>query len=176
MELVYEDLIPISWRAVADTISDEQRLRVSVRNEDALRIIAGLDDLSERQAEEEGLRNDMARLELKVNVLLELVGSLYAHQESLPDATTVRLNTSTVAWMAEPMPPIGTTLQVEAYLSRRYPRPITFIGRSEALATGGEATVSVILDQLHDGERDLLEKYIFRQHRRLVATSRKAIL
>ncbi len=172
--LVYRSELPLAWRQIADPAElDAEALNAG--NEQTLRLLAAVEEFFPDIADEHGQSHEFARLELKLNLLLELVTQLLAAQRSLPPASPLRLNAHAVEWDhigADP-PKTGDRLLLEVYLSPEVPRPIRLPAQVlQVQAAAGEANVTAALAQLSELVVELLEKFIFRRHRRSIAHSR----
>jgi hypothetical protein len=70
---------------------------------------------------------------------------------------------------------LGDELIVEMYLSRRFPRPLKVYGRISSVEMLEKGGFKIILDfgQLSLPVQNLLERFIFLKHRRMVASTRR---
>lgn len=172
--LVYQAELPLAWRRVDDAAQTSAEF-LNAANEQTLRMLAAVEEFFPDSVEEHGQSHEFARLELKLNLLLELVTQLLSAQRSLPTASKLRLNAQAVEWDhvgADP-PRIGDRLLLDVYLSPDMPRPIQLPAEvRQVQAAAGEAIVTAAIEQLSDTVVELLEKFIFRRHRRSIAQSR----
>lgn len=185
--LSYTDNFSITWRAVDHDLDDRHLAQVNASNEAFLRDLsivshgggldsAGMDGGGLREAPElpEALGRELQRLDLKLNLVLDLVSSLVYRQAEIPPVSPVRLSASGLRWSGD-VPAPGQTVFLELYLQRGLPKPLccyaeVVSGPQEYEAA--EARVRFI--GLCGATRDWLEKLIFRQHRREVAFRRSA--
>jgi hypothetical protein len=134
--------------------------------------------LQEQGATDKGDENsphaqDLLRIELKINLLLDVVGRILAANQPRPASVAIRFNALGATFQAAaPLPKPGAQGSVEIYLRECVAEPLRLIGRVAAVSAGGEVKVRF----LPPGEAtaDLLEKLAFRRHRRQVAGSRSA--
>ncbi len=172
--IIYEDRLRLSWRELTDDPEPTHLARWNLANEQVLHLVAALEDHHSEPADEQVPQaHELARLDFKVNLLLELVGELLARQLSLPPEREVKLSAQAIQW-AEPKatdrPGPGSRVLVALYVHHRLPKPLMLLGETRAAAPGG--WVSAELRGVSEGVRDLLEKLIFRHHRRSIAHMR----
>jgi hypothetical protein len=173
-ELAFQDVLPVSWRALAGAVDAETAAAYSERNMRLLQAREALDQLgpSENADEDSAHAADLMRLELKVNLLLELVGQLLATNRPRPAAVPVRFNSLGAVWRSSaPLPQAGAQGQVEIYLHDCLAEPLKLPGRIANVTPDGH--VKARFSPVGEGVADLLEKLAFRRHRRLVAGSRQ---
>nr|MDQ2696410.1 PilZ domain-containing protein [Pseudomonadota bacterium] len=117
---------------------------------------------------------DGARLEFKINLLLDLVGQLLARQTAVPEARPLTLLAGGLAWEDAAPPAVAAMVRIEIFFTPRYPRPLVLHGRVQAVEpAGGGARVQVALLGLSAPVKERLERLIFVRHRRSVAQSRR---
>lgn len=143
-------------------------------NEETLRVILSLDEHHvEASDENPEFAHEVQRLESKINLILELVSQVLARQLQLPGALPVRLSAHAIDWEAVgAVPAVGSPVLIEIYVCPRYPRPL-FLSATVKDSAGGR--VRAAFDDLGDAVQDLLEKLIFRHHRRQIAATRRGI-
>ena len=169
--LVLQDRAPLRWRPAQDA---EDSSRLQLANEETLRVILSLDAHHVEAGDEHPeLAHDVERLESKINLLLELVGQVLARQLQIPEAVPVRLSAHEIAWQSpEPVPTTGDGI-VELYVCTRYPRPLHLPVRFRPAGLHGWAQAS--LGELGEPVQELIEKLIFRHHRRQIAATRRNV-
>ena len=166
--LVLEDRLPLRWR-VAEAPSVAPPLQLS--NEETLRVILSLDEHHvEASDENPEFAHEVQRLETKINLILELVSQVLARQLQLPESLPVRLSAQEIEWETATAPAVGSAVLIEAYVCPRYPRPL-FLPATVKDSSSGR--VRAVFDELGAPVQDLLEKLIFRHHRRLIAAARR---
>ncbi len=173
--LTYEDTLPLRWVAATVAPSDAQQVRIQESNAEVLRAVAFLEEhQGEAVLEHDPITQELQRMDFKINLLLDLVGQVLAHHSTLPEPLPVSLSAKAIQWDAQVAPDLGSHLNVEFFLSRKYPRPIMFYGQVQQVNTvpGGFRT-TVALEGMSEVVRDWLEKFIFRHHRRSIAHSRR---
>jgi hypothetical protein len=114
---------------------------------------------------------DLMRVELKVNLLLDLVGQILASNRPRPPPVPVRFNAQGVVWRSSgPLPEAGAQGVAEIYLHDCLAEPLRLPGRVSNVTPDGH--VKVRFAPVGEAVADLLEKLAFRRHRRQIAGSR----
>jgi hypothetical protein len=175
--LMFEDLLPLSFSpgalplglALARMNADNQELLGAEASLEEVRVQEGLKD------ESPALLHELQRLEFKLNVLLRLTAELAKRTSDVPRPRPVKLWSGGLEWSGDDAPAVGTTGILDLYINATLPQPLklpaTVIGsRMDGVST----KASLQFTGLSDAVVDLVEKLIFRHHRRLVAGSRLA--
>lgn len=173
--VVYEDRLPLAATVLSSPWESSQRLRLEQANVDLLKTLVALEEGSSDSNGEEEKDPDLQRVEFKVNLVLDLVARLYMDHLALPPLTPVRLSGETLEWLETPAPAPGTWLQVQLYISQRFPQPLILLGSAEPSAADSAYPCCMRLDGLSQPLQDALERFIFRHHRRLVAYQRRSL-
>ena len=176
--LLYEDSLPMRWRAVAtedSLLSDLHGLNEN--NEEVLRIIGALDEFpGEIDEEYAPIAQELARVETKLNLLLGLMGQLLAVHFPLPKLKAIKLNPIGIEWLTDETLHPGDFGVVEIYLNSQCPRPLTLPGKIHQVEdTDDGQRISVQFATLSASVQERLEKIIFRHHRRSVALARRRL-
>ncbi|MEO0435476.1 MAG: PilZ domain-containing protein [Pseudomonadota bacterium] len=175
--LTYSDNMAIAWQPVTHGLDQTHLARVNASNEDFLRAVAVIGDggsPTELQDSNNQLAQEVGRIDLKLNLLMDLVATLIYNQLDIPDTTPVRVSASGVAWHGQ-VPNPGSTVYLQLYIKRGLPKPLCCYGK--VVSTEEEfaaATARVSFIGLTGAARSWLEKLIFRHHRREVAFMRSA--
>ena len=161
--------LPLEWIPVAESTAISPSLDRA--NQNCLRIILGLDDVVHETADDAvDLSHDLQRLDFKVNILLELVAQLVTQNVHLPPSTELKLGPGVLQWLSVDAPTTGQTVQVKLYPDQRFPSPLVLSGTVvDVSAVGNRHQVQLEFDQQPELTQELLEKYIFRCHRRHIA-------
>jgi hypothetical protein len=175
--LAYEDILPVRWSATNADLSDAYYLGLNDANDEILRAVGILDEHS-MECTEDGAQcsPEYARIDFKLNVLIELMGQFLSQQTPLPERCPVRLGATFMEWQQSDMPPtVGDKVMMEIFLSRRYPRALSFPGIiHDSMQTADGWKVTVLFPSLNDKVVEGLEKFVFRHHRRQIAQSRRS--
>lgn len=175
--LVYADNLAVAWQPV-EAMPDTSRLAlISESNETFLRSLSAFAEFIKEPAEESSeLMQELARLDLKLNLLLELVGQIVYRQTEIPGFAPVKLFSRGVEWRADDVPQPGQSVMLRLYVQRGIPKPLCFYGDVvSTLEEKDQGVAKVIFHGLSQSVVDWLEKFIFRQHRRSVAHSKSSL-
>jgi hypothetical protein len=166
--LALDERLPLRWLPAP---APAELPAVQQANEETLRIILSLDEHHAVEAGEDNaeIAQELVRLESKINLILELVSQVLVRQLDLPAAVPVHLSAHAIEWPAD-APPGAADGLVELYVCPRYPRPLRLPARLEPAA--GD-TRRARFGELGEAVQDLLEKLIFRHHRRRIAATRR---
>lgn len=166
--------LPLSWSVMADEAAPLSQA-VEQQNLNRLHIILGLDDSSLRELHEEesGLVAEIQRLDFKINIVLELVSHLVTAGRALPEAVSATLSHGALVWESgKDVPPQGARIELELFFDLRFPFPLVLHGRVESLDSQS-SKVTVVFDPFPESIQEMLEKYVFRCHRRHIARLKK---
>jgi hypothetical protein len=169
-ELAYADQLPVRFREQAAPLDAGAEAALVERNLRLLQACAALEDHGQHDKPDEDSPHaaDIMRIDLKINLLLELVGHVVARSQSRPEAVPVRFNAHGIVWQQEPpVPADGSRGLVEIHLREALVAPLTLPG----VVTEGssEGHVNVRFETLHESVADQIEKLVFRRHRRQIA-------
>ena len=172
-ELAYQDILPVAWRPLGDQIDPDLAASYMSSNVRVLQAATALQEQGQVEKPDENNPHaaDFLRLELKINLLLDVVGRILAANQPRPPSVAIRFNALGATFQgAAPLPRPGAQGSVDIYLRECVAEPLRLIGRVANVSTSGEIKVRF----LPPGEAasDLLEKLAFRRHRRQVAGSR----
>jgi hypothetical protein len=175
--LIFEESLPVAW--VAGALPDGLLLtRLNADNHQLLGAESSLDEVRVHEAlkdESPALLHELQRLEYKVNILLRLVGELALRSSGLPAAQRVRMSARALEWVGEAGPAAGATGLLSLYINPALPQPLRIpcVVAGQRIIDDSHATQLRFMG-LSEAVVDMLEKLIFRHHRRLVAGARLA--
>lgn len=163
--------LPLEWSSLSESCSGLSS-SVESANQNCLKIVLGLSDgMHESHDENTELSQDLQRMDFKINIILEMLGQLLSQNIKIPAAVDLKLGPKAVQWLelADPPEP-GQMVQVKVYLDPRFLFSFVVFGEV-ATVIPVEAGYSVVMKtaQLSADSLELLEKYIFRCHRRQIA-------
>jgi len=175
-ELAYEDILPLRWRAATAPTSDAFRRSCSDGNLKILQAASALEEHGQPEKikpdDHSQYHADIVRLDLKINLLLEMVGQLLAVHQPRPEAMSVRFNKLGAVWHHKgPMPAVNSNGLLEVYLKECVAEPLRMLGKIASV--GQDGRVKMQFDPVGQAAADLLEKLAFRRHRRQVAGARQ---
>lgn len=174
--LVYTDSIPFSWRELDAWPANAVAASIAHNSQQVLRLILSLEEQAPEPAPDaEPEQEDIARLEFKVNLLIDLVGQLLAQNALIPPSVMVNMSADGLEWSAATAPAPGRYLELALYPSLKYPRPVILPAFVDGVEPAPEGfRIRVIFPDLGTPLQDTLERFIFRHHRRTIAHRRDA--
>ncbi len=172
-ELAFQDVLPVQWRPLPPGADREIASAYDERN---IRLLQAWDAMDEHppieKVDDPTHAAEIARLDLKVNLLLDLVGQLVAASHPRPAPTPVRFNALGAVWRgAGPLPDAGALGITEIYLRDCLAEPLRLGGRITSVTPDGHIKVKFL--PLTEAVADLIEKLAFRRHRRQIAEARQ---
>jgi hypothetical protein len=172
-ELAYEDVLSVDWVPRAADWSATQIEQNMQRNLRVLRTCDALDETrgAEKSDDDSPLAGEVARLEFKVDLLLELVGQVLAQSRPRPPAVPVRFNALGASWQsAGAVPDSGAGGLLRVYLRDALVDPLTLA--AQIVSVGPTGLVRARFEMIGESVADQLERLVFRRHRRQVAETR----
>jgi hypothetical protein len=170
-ELAYEEVLPVIWVPLAGRMEAAVATSFTERNVRLLQALAAVEDHGVSDKPDESA-SDLTRLDFKINLLLDLVGQLIVANRPRPAAVAIRFNAQGAVWQAAaPLPPVGKPGTVEIHLRDFLAEPLRLPGTLTAVSADGEVTARFA--PVGEPLADLLERLIFRHHRRQVAGIRQ---
>jgi hypothetical protein len=175
--LIFEELLPVVWApgVLADGV---QLARLNADNHQLLGAESSLDEVRVHEAlkdESPALLHELQRLEYKVNILLRLTAELALRSSGLPPAERVRMSPRALEWFGEHAAQTEATGLLSIYINSALPQPLKIPSVVAGVASvDGERATRFRFVGLSDSVVDMLEKLIFRHHRRLVAGAKHA--
>lgn len=173
-ELAYEDVLPLAWRRLPEPFDPAVIGSFADRN---LRVLQSLSALEEHgQIEKTDDNNphaaDILRLDMKVNLLLDMVGQLLIASRPRPRSGAIRFNALGAVWQGlAPHPELGNQGVLKIYLRDCIAEPLRLVGRIASISPDGRIKAKFLPPGEHIS--DLLEKLAFRRHRRQIAGARQ---
>jgi hypothetical protein len=172
-ELAYEDVLPVVWRTHTEQFDPSMIGSYQDRNLRVLQAMAALEEHGQTDKADENSPHhaDLVRLDLKMNLILDMVGQLLAASRPRPRPSAIRSNALGAVWQGHaPHPQMGDQGVLEVYLRDCIADPLRLVGRITSVGPDGRIKARFI----PPGESisDLLEKLAFRKHRRQVAVAK----
>jgi len=169
-ELAYEDVLPLAWRPLPEPYDPSLVGSYQDRNLRVLQAISALEEHGQFEKQDENAPHhaDLMRLDLKMNLILDMVGQLLIASHPRPRATAIRFNALGAVWQGHsPHPDMGNQGVLEIYLRDCIADPLRLFGRIASVGPDGRVKARFVPPGEHIA--DLLEKLAFRKHRRQVA-------
>jgi hypothetical protein len=173
-ELAFQDVLPVSWRPLVVSAASEKDVAASFEDRN-VRLLQAWEAMQEHgsieKTEESAYAAEILRLDMKLNLLLDLVGQLLVANHPRPKPTSVRFNALGAVWHASgPLPEAGAQGVAEIYLRECLAEPLRLPGRVTNVTPDGYIKIKFL--PLSETVADLIEKLAFRRHRRQIAGSR----
>ncbi len=172
-ELASQDVLPVAWRRLAQPLDDIAIAALTDRNIKTLQVALAIEEQGsvEKADDKSPHAADLQRLEVKVNLMVDLLGQLLAASQRRPLPVEVRFNALGADFRSQSPPQVGESGLLDIYLRDCLAQPITLIGRVSRV--NPEGMVRVNFTPPGEATADLLEKLAFRRHRRQVAGVRQ---
>lgn len=172
-ELAYEDVLPVGWRTLSKPLDLAAVAVLTERNVRTLQVCATIEEQGPvEKAEDKSLHSsDLLRLEVKMNLVLELMGQLLAAHQARPAATSLRFNALGAVWQTATPPRSGEQGLLDIWLRDCLAQPLSLIANVTQVTSEGR--VKATFTPPGEATADLIEKLAFRRHRRHVAGVRQ---
>lgn len=176
--LIFEDSRPVSWAPgplpqgpeLAHTNADNHQLLGAEASLEEARVHEALKD------ESQALVHELQRLEYKLNILLRLTAELSLRQNTMPAAQRVRFSSRGLEWIDTPAEVVlGATGLLQLYINPALPQPLRMPCRVDGERFMSGARIAQLrFSGQSEAVVEMLDKLIFRHHRRLIAGARQA--
>ena len=175
--LAYEDRLALQWNTIEVKPDAGERVELEESNLDVLHTLFALGDHHAELADEPAnVAQELARLDFKLNLVLDLVGEVLSYYHERPPRVPVRLGAQGIQWEAPQAPPPQGLVSIELYLNVSYPRALRLVGRVQSVTPLAQGFRTVVMfEDVGEAVHEMLEKIIFRHHRRSVAQARRNI-
>jgi hypothetical protein len=172
--LIYEDRVPLAVELLDDPMADVDILHDTKANEKLLRSMSVHEenDLVDPDNEMSDLQNEVRLLNHKVNLLMTILSDLVKQQLKLPETTHIKFNTRGIRFCVDPTDklfPVGKMVRLGMYLSPDIPKPLMFSAEIVEYDNADDWVSARFFGQ-SNASKALLDKIIFRHHRRQVAS------
>jgi hypothetical protein len=176
--LIFEDSLPITW-VPGSLLQGSELARLNADNQQLLGAESSLEEARLHEAlkdESAALVHELQRLEFKLNIVLRLIADLSLRHNALPTSRHVRLSSRGLEWFsAEGEQAPGSSGVLHLYVNPALPQAL----KLQCTVAGDRVTNSVRVRQFHfvaisEPVLALIDKLIFRHHRRLIAGSKQA--
>jgi len=172
-ELAFQDVLPVVWKTMSSSLDRDVAASFSERN---IRLLQAWDAMEEHgpveKPDDSPYALELVRLDLKINLLLDLVGQLLVANRPRPAPSPVRFNALGAVWKSSgPLPEAGAQGVAEIYLRDCLAEPLRLPGRVTNVTPDGHIKVKFL--PLGEAVGDLIEKLAFRRHRRQIAGARQ---
>jgi hypothetical protein len=149
--------------------ADNQQLLGAESSLDEVRVHESLKD------ESPALLHELQRLEFKLNIVMRLVAALTTRSHVLPVPQSVNLSSRGLEWYGAAAPAVGATGLLHLYINPALPQPLLIPCEVAAERSQDDQRITQLrFVGLSEPVVELLDKLIFRHHRRFVAGARQA--
>ncbi|HZF17252.1 MAG TPA: PilZ domain-containing protein [Steroidobacteraceae bacterium] len=173
--LAYHDEMPLGFRPITAIPDDVELLRLSNENQQILQLDASLEERHPIDPKDDDVvvRHELERLESKLNVVMHMLARLLARDNVLPSDRKFRLAADGIEWDNDAALKVDSLGMVALHINRTLPHPLQLPGKVVGChASGDKHRVAFAFEGVAPHVIELLEKMIFRHHRRAVADAR----
>ena len=163
---------PVDWESIESFPVDLAQSQTASANLRLLSALNVLEDVPPEHEKSQQSSHESIHLDAKLDLILGMLGELLHQQAKIPDAAlvTVSAHTLSLAGLNDAsLPETGASLRVRLFLDTRYPQALVLYGTVSSRTAAG---FSLKICNLGDLVQEQLDKLIFRQHRRAIASSR----
>lgn len=165
--LEFRGRLPLAVHMLPALPEAHELLVINHGNEQVLRSVMMLDEKPDYD-DSDPIHQELKRQDQKLNLVLELLSTLLVRFNAVPAARELLLTDSDMGFVDE-APGLQGMCEIQLYIEPSLPRPLRLFGLARFDLESG-ATV-ITFQGLGRTLIDLLDKYIFRYHRRLVASA-----
>lgn len=175
--LSFAGCFPLAWRPVDALPAASQQAELAAANGEILKALLLLDaPPGELGDDADPGAQATARLDLKLNLLLDLMGQLLLQQRLVPQPRSLTLTPQGLVWQDDDAPVVDSLLGVELYCSMQYPRALVLHGRVvEVTPESPGWRIQLAFEGIEAALQEALERFIFIHHRRAIAQRRRRI-
>lgn len=170
--LVLHDTIPINWTPAHSLLSPHHLLRLNERNEKILRLLTAYSEKipNLEPFDKQVINHEIMLLDIKLDVILSMVGEIMLNQRDLPESSQLWLNATGIEWTGKNLPAIEENVIINIFISYQCPRPLELPAKIIGHAKRNEKkTVIAKFEGISDHCTNYIEKLVFQYHRRLIA-------
>jgi len=184
-ELHCRQEIPLRWNKMTHSLSDDQWMLIQNDNFRLMEVlIGGEDTLDPEQMRDREVFKEIRKLDAKLNLLMSWLGRIMWQQQETPSMQPISLSANGLRFYNDFQKNNGDVKNVELaendelfmelFLEPRYPQPFTTLAKVVHInLQNARQELSVQFVHMNEQNRQLLDKYVFRLHRRQVALTRK---
>jgi hypothetical protein len=169
--LVFSGSLPLSLELMSGAPQENELLRANESNELLLRSVSVLEEKIDHDENDE-LVQELKRQDMKLNLILDMIGTLLMQQQVIPAAREIQLSGTGVRLGISANPVANQHCRIQLYIEPAIPKPLILFGQCHPSSEAG--MTEVVFSGVSQAVTDNLEKFIFRHHRRRIAQARKA--
>lgn len=168
--LTLEMYVPIEIKPLLNSLSSSELSAIATNNEHILTSMITLQKISPPQTGDQDLDRVFHNMDMKINLILELLTHIQSQNQELPDKSRIALNANRLYFNFDENPVLeqGVEVSINLYLEPKISMPLTFIGivRTNRDTTQQEFQFCIDITTNMHKSLDLLERFIFTLHRR----------
>lgn len=170
--ITFQTTTPVDWKVIDSLPAAHTQSQTASAN---LRLLSALNVLEEVPQEQEltpQSRGESIHLDAKLDLILGMLGELLHQQAKIPELSQVIVSAHSLSFSGlegKAAPKEGDLLRVRLFLDTRYPQALILHGTVSVVAGN---CFTLMLHEQGDLVQEQLDKLIFRQHRRAIASSR----
>ena len=170
--ITFQTIAPVDWCKIQSIPVGNTHSQTASAN---LRLLNALNVLEDTPQDLEKFPqgiSESTHLDAKLDLVLGMLGELLHQQAKIPEASLLTVSAHALS-LAEvkvaALPVVGELLHMRVFLDTRYPQALALFG-TVSLATPTGFTLEI--HDLGEQVQEQLDRLIFRQHRRAIASSR----
>lgn len=168
--ITFQTTAPVDWQKIQSLpVDNTQTASANLRLLNALNV---LEDVPQDLEKSPQSLTESIHLDAKLDLILGMLGELLHQQAKIPETSQVTVSAHILVLTevtAASLPMVGDQLRIRLFLDTRYPQALVLFGAVSAVSATG---FSLEISDLSDPVQEQLDKLIFRQHRRAIASSR----
>jgi hypothetical protein len=172
-ELAFHDELPVEWERAAVSAGPELLASLDEANITLLKACVAVEEepAGDKQEDLIPLANEIARLDHKMNLVLQLLGRLLPPGAAVP-AVRVRFNALGVSWHAAGVPPrAGEQGIVRIRMRSALPEQLQF---AVSISAVNDSAIDALHVSMSERCAELIHRFCFLKHRKAVAGARKS--
>lgn len=163
--LSFKAQLPLKWRNIEDIDNYH-----APSNHRFMAILPALEEPDAHVADGNPPNADYARLETKLDLILELLGEVFQQKKPMPANVPFQLSARGIVWLSDAAPAVNSNIELQLYLSTQLFVPLYLSAQVVHVEdVGSTQRIQASFLPMEEALQEWLEKYIFRQHRREVA-------
>jgi hypothetical protein len=169
--LEFNGRLPLSVDTAVQVPSAQELVLINTGNEQLLKTVTLLEEKVDADEDDEILQ-ELKRQDMKINMLLDMLSTLLIQNNAIPPSREITLTDSWIRIKDLDAVQAEGDCCLKLYINASIPRPLVLYG---SLQKDSDSTyVQIRFQGMSPSLVNALDKYIFRFHRRMVASSRTA--
>lgn len=168
--VVYSGSLPLSLELMSGPPPEHELLRANEGNELLLRSVSVLEEKVDHDENDE-IVQELKRQDMKLNLILDMIGTLLMQQQVIPVARELQLSASGVLLGIAANCALDQHCRIQLYIEPAIPKPLILYGQCHPSTASG--MTDIVFNGVSQAVKDNLDKYIFRHHRRRIAQAKK---